>query len=66
MFLFIDGQALLRMGQFSDPVATHPLTNEVEVPPPPPPPGLYLEVHGPSQASAIRQNGILYLLVWSE
>ena len=24
------------MGQFSDPVATHPRTNEVEVPPPPP------------------------------
>ena len=27
----------LRMGQFSNPVATHPGTNEVEVPPPPPP-----------------------------
>ena len=26
----------LRMGQFSDPVATHPRINEVEVPPPPP------------------------------
>ena len=25
----------LRMGQFSNPVATHPRTNEVEVPPPP-------------------------------
>ena len=24
----------LRMGQFSDPVATHPRTNEAEVPPP--------------------------------
>ena len=24
----------LRMGQFSDPVATHPCTNEAEVPPP--------------------------------
>ena len=24
------------MGQFSNPVATHPCTNEVEVPPPPP------------------------------
>ena len=32
MFLFIDGPACLRMGQFSHPVATHPRTNEVEVP----------------------------------
>ena len=29
----------LRMGQLSDPVATHPRTNEIEVPPPPHPPG---------------------------
>ena len=36
--LFTDGPAFcllmgLRMGQFSHPVATHPSTNEVEVPP---------------------------------
>ena len=36
VFFFIDGPAFsLRMGQFSDPVATHPRTNEVEVPPGP-------------------------------
>ena len=35
LVLFIDGPAFsLRMGQFSNPVATHPRTNEVEVPPP--------------------------------
>ena len=35
VFLFIYGASFsLRMGQLSDPVATPPLTNEVEVPPP--------------------------------
>ena len=34
VLLFIDGPALVcRWVNFSDPVATHPRTNEVEVPP---------------------------------
>ena len=35
VFLFIDGPAFsLEMGQFSDPVATQPRTNDVDPPPP--------------------------------
>ena len=36
LFLFTDASFSLRMGKFSNPVATHPRTNEVKVPPPPP------------------------------
>ena len=61
MFLFIDGPACLidslRMGQFSDPVATHPRTNEVEVLPPPPP---GREGRDKSKSVCIYDKGITY------
>ena len=52
----------LRIGQFSNPVATHPRTNEVEVLPPPPPRGLSFKLEfriAQLTSPTVRQKGIL-------
>ena len=48
----------LRMGQFFNPVATHPRTNEVEVPPPPP------LGKGTTKASNSDHNWTMYPVLW--